>query len=458
MADSIHDQIEQERKRALPEAHLIRRFRAYARGRHRGTLTSGQQRILRGLMGNLFCDNVTKRVLSELRNRLRLTRFEVAGDTETSNQIGNYLKDLWVLNGLAAKSTAVHWAMFRDGNTAASLNWIDGRVVISRERWWNGTSGMFVSYDDNDKVLYAVRDWKTERGMRRTIYYPDKIERYLQDGDGWKLTRLPTDPEGQGALPWRDAQGNPLGVPVVHFANVQVPNDADTDGGDEEADAHYGMSELDGGMLGLQDEINDVHRDLTAGGRFAGYQMLYGTGITTQDAQGNEIQLKVEPGAFFTDEKPDAKFGAIEAGSLQELERLLGVKIGAVSRMSGVPNHLIAGDWPSGEALLRAEMPLVDKIETAGASTGAAWASLAHKATVLSNAFGGTNLDTDLMITAVFAPADRRDPLTLSDIATKQAPFVSKREVLRILGKSPEEQDRILEELRTEDVIPTEDQ
>jgi hypothetical protein len=76
-ASSIHSRIEAERKAALPHADALKTFRNYARGMQRGTLTAGQERILRGLLGNRFADNVCKRILSELRNRLRLARFEV---------------------------------------------------------------------------------------------------------------------------------------------------------------------------------------------------------------------------------------------------------------------------------------------------------------------------------------------------------------------------------------------
>ncbi|HEY0006930.1 MAG TPA: phage portal protein [Pyrinomonadaceae bacterium] len=452
---SIHEQIEEERRCSLPKAEEVKAFRQYARGRHPSTLTTGQQRILRGLLGNLFCDNVCKRILQELRNRLRLVRFDLSTDGQGERSIGTYLESVWVKNGLAAKSAAVHWAMFRDGNTAIALNWSKDRVVITRERWWNGKTGMFVSYDDDDRVNYAVKEWTTREGLRRTVYYPDKIERYIQDNttannDGWRMYKLPSDPQGDGPIEWKDRRGQPLGVPVVHFANIQVPNDGDGDDGTEEPDPHYGMSELDGGMLGLQDEVNDIHRDLSGAARFAGFPMMKGTGIKEErDENGNlKNPLIVEPGAFFTDENPQADFDVIQPGSLAELERILGIKLQAMTRAAAVPLHLIAGDWPSGEALLRAEMPLIDKVETVGASVGPSWASVAHKAVQMSNAFGQTSFDEEAMITAEFAPVARRDPLTLAGVAERLAKFVGQRETLRILNYSPKDIQRIIDDLK----------
>lgn len=442
---SIHTLIEADRRAASPDAAAVKVFRQYARGRQRGTLTAGQERILRGLLGNLFCDNVCKRILSELRNRLRLVRFEVPNAAVT-----RYLEQLWTLEHLDSLSAATHWAMLRDGNHAIALGWVDGRVQLARERWWNGSTGIFVSYDAADRVLYAVKDWHDDTAaLRRTIWYADRIERYIADGEGWRMINLPSDDVRASAtarpVPWVDARGDPLGVPVVHFANIQVPNDGKGDDATDEPDPHYGMSELDGGITGLQDEINDLQRDISAAARFAGYQMLYATGITNAvDDEGNPIPLRVEPGAFFTDENPQAQFGALPAGSLAELQRALEIKLQAVSRGANIPMHVISGDWPSGEALLRAEIPLIDKVETIGSSTGPAWASVAHKATKIANVFGATSLDEEALISSVFAPVARRDPLTISQIAAAQAEFVSERQTLRTLGYTPKEIDQIM--------------
>jgi hypothetical protein len=118
-----------------------------------------------------------------------------------------------------------------------------------------------------------------------------------------------------------------------------------------------------------------------------------------------------------------------------------------------VPQHLIAGDWPSGEALLRAEGPLADRAEALIRVVGPSWASVAHKATRLANTFGRAALNEQLLISSVFAPAERRDPLTRAQIATAEAPFVSRRETLRTLGRSPADIERIIAELKDEAAI-----
>lgn len=451
MPETIHTKIEQERKLALPKATDVKRFREYARGKQRVTLNNYQRLVLRGVLGNAFCDNVCKKILTEFRNRLKLSRFEVIGEADETADVLNYLKtDLWTKNKIPSLSSQVHWAMYRDGNTAVGLKWMNdkGRVGLKRESWWNGKYGLFIGYDDDGEMSYAIREWKDGSNQLRTIYLPDRIERYIASGNGWQQRQL----EGDGGWPvkWLDDKDKPLGVPFVHFANLQVPNDGTGDYGIDEPDPRYGFSELDGGMIGLNDEINDIHRDMTAAARYAGYPMLKLFGITVKEGEDVSTKYQPEPGAAITDQNEKAVAEFLQPGSLVELERILKVKISAVSRNSGVPEHLITGNWPSGEAVMRTERPMEDKIETVASSTGPSWSSVAHKSTILSNVFGGTQFNEDAIIQAVFEPAFKRDPLTLAQVANTIAPYVSVQEVLRLLGKSPKEIETILTEMEDE--------
>lgn len=446
-----HDEIETTRKRLQPEPGLIKVFRKYARGHQKGTLSSHQEKALRSLLGNRFCDNVCKRVLQEIRNRMRVARFEVSGESEASDLILDYLENLWVLNKMAELTGQVHWATLRDGNHVVGVKWDErlNRVVLVRENWWNGRYGIFIAYDDNDLPEYAVKDWNEGNRARRTVWYPDRIERFVKIEDGWDWLADPITGM-QGPVPWLMGEGEPLGLPIVHFANMQVPNDDET-ADSEEADPVYGASELDGGILGLQDEINDIQRDITAAARYTAFQMVWATGVAPED--DGTATYHPEPGAMFNEPDPQARFGHIPAGSIRELKDTLVVKHQTVARMSSVPFHLIGGEWPSGDAIMRAERPLTEKVETIASSVGPAWSSVAHKATRISNAFGDTDFDEDLMITTVFYPPDMADPLTLMMIAEKEAPFVSVQETLRTLGKSPKQIARILDEIAQEKIL-----
>lgn len=429
-----HARIEEERKNALPDARLVQLYRRYYRGRQRGTLTAAQEQMLRGVLGNRYADNICRKIVNETANRLELLRFSVADKT-----VEEWLADFYIRNLLADISGEVHKATVRDGNHAVSLRWdnVAGRVAVHRERWWDGVSGTFVAYDDNGEPVYAVKDWKTPTGIeRRVIWTESQIQRWVRNGDGWRRFFLPED-NNVWPIPWEKPDGSPLGIPVTHFANS-----ADND-------TMYGASELDGGPLGFQDEINDLQRDLTTSARMTAYQMLYATGVQEdKDTQGNVKSLKIAPGTVFSSENKDAAFGVLSAGDLSQIMAAIDKKKEAVAIMTDTPQHVITGGaWPSGLALMRAEQPLVAKIQTLAKSVGPSWSSVAHTATEIANVFGRANLNENALIVAVFASPEKPDKATQVATAAAEAPFVSREETWRNLGKTPEQITQLATEM-----------
>jgi len=419
MAESIHERLERERDAAMPEAAELKVWREYSRGRQSQPLSADQKRHLAGLTTHRFADNVCHKVLAIGASRLELTGFTV--DNEP---VRTFLAGLWTKSHLADLQYDAHYATYRDGNHAALLGWQvtdgvngdgaptrTGRVTIQRERWWDGTAGVFVAYGDDGLPVYAVKEFALADGRktpltRRTVYFPDRIERYVQEGKGWRFFPLPTDgPDATGIVPWLKKDGSPLGIPVVHFAN----------GSDD--DAPYGISDLDGGVIGLQDQINDLHWDIVAAARMAGYQMYTATGVSTpKDANGNDRPLRVGPGMVLRTDNANGRFGVLQAGDMSQLIETLRVKVQTVASNTMTPEHYIGGgDWPSGAALVRADMPLVAKTELGAKSLGPAWQTVAHRATELANAYGSERLDEDALIEATFADPARLDALAKAE-------------------------------------------
>lgn len=434
---SIHDEIDEVRKAHNSTYRDIIKFRAYVNGDQKSTLTTAQHVMLRGVTGNKHCDNVCKKIINETANRLKLLGFRTSSD-----YITNFLQDFYTLNLMAKFSSDVLFSTLRDGNFVVSLSWDEnkGTVRLSKEQWFNGKYGTFVVYDDYGNARYAVKDWKNSDGnTRRVIWYPDRIERFISAGMGWEWYSDPIN----GLIAqerWVRSDGSPIGLPFVHFSNSTWN------------DSFYGQSELDGGVLGLQDEINDTQRDITTAARMTAYQMMYATGITLpEDELGNPIPPHLAPGAVFTAANADAKFGTLSAGDLSQLQAAYMVKLQAVSRMTDTPIHSITGgDWPSGEALMKVEQPLISKVEKLADSVGPSWASIAHKATVLANVFSNAGLNETEMISAVFAPITRREPLAVAQTAQILANYVSEREVLRVLNYTEAQIDTILAERQEE--------
>jgi len=418
MAESLHAKIEREREAALPEAAALAVFRNYAQGKQDQPLSADQKRHLAGLTKHRFADNVCHKVLAIGASRLELTGFAV-----DNQAVQTFLADLWTKTHLADLQYDIHYATLRDGNHAALLGWrvaegLDGdgneiqtgRVVIQRERWWDGASGMFVAYGDDGRPAYAVKEWEVvgeskRSTKRRTVYLPDHIERYVQEGQGWRPFPLEGE-DATGIVPWVKKDGSPLGIPIVHFAN----------GSDD--DAPYGVSDLDGGVIGLQDQINDLHWDIVAAARMAGYQMYTATGVPAEkNADGSSKPLRVGPGFLLRTDNPNGRFGVLQAGDMSQLIATLRMKVRTVAANTMTPEHDIGGgEWPSGVALLRADMPAVVKAERGARSLGPTWETAMHRGTEIANAYGSERLDEDALITAEFADPARLDALAKAEV------------------------------------------
>jgi hypothetical protein len=400
-----HDEIEEWRKRESEDAHLLEEFRRYAAGDQNQTLSVEQKRIMGGKAAHIISDNILRLVISTAASRLELEKWLV----DTAQEVQDFLDRLFLTSRISRLQYDTHFAALRDGNTAVSLRWkpgdqspAAGRVTVHRETWWNGKQGVFVAFDDYDDPIWAVRDFLGFEGgkeiQRRTIYYPDAIYRYQRVGGGWHPYLLPDDPEpiagNVGYVPWLKRDGSPLGLPIVSFSNSL---------GD---DGLYGRSDIYG-LLGIQDDLNSIQHDIAAAAAFTGYQMYWASGVADGSAH------KVGPGRLLTSENPASRYGVIPAGDMSALTDSHQYKRQTVAIDSSTPVHLITGgDWPSGEALLRAEMPLVDKVTRLARVIGPSWVLLAHRATEVANTFGGLALNEEAPIVAQFAPPERLDDLT----------------------------------------------
>jgi hypothetical protein len=391
------DEIESIREDASPHAYELREYRDYAAGNQGRGMTTTEADLLGRTGTKRLADNVLRLILSTAASRLSLEGFSCLDPA-----IMSYLDDLWLRNAFRRLQYDVHFATLRDGNHAVSLRWKPGRlfsetgrVTLHREPWWNGETGMFVSYDEFDDPEWAVKEWaqrvpnNTQPLWRRTVYYPDRIERYQKDGQDWK--RLASG----GDVPWMKSDGTPLGLPVIHFANGSAD------------DSLYGQSDLKG-LLGLQDDLNAMQRDMSAASAFAGWQMLTATGINS----GND-ELLVGPGRMLKTANPDARFGVIPPGDMSELTGTHGYKRQTMAVDSSTPIHLILGaEWPAADAVLRVEMPLVDKVERLQEIESPSWVLVAHRSTELGNRFGRMGLNEASPITCRWEDAERLDPLT----------------------------------------------
>lgn len=443
-----HALIELERSFYDKENRRNERYREYARGEQPCTLTPEQEELLAGINGNDRADNVCHQIVAEAADRLELVGFEVP-----NAPVQAFLDELYIKNALADLQGEVHYDAARDGNVAVLVRFQPtgetapyGRVVFDLEPWWDGIQGVFVAPAMEGKEAYAVKDrivsgkgareslpiQTDDKGqakvplisslseglrVRRYVYYDDRIERYERplnytivagsEDLGWTPYEDPLDPPrtlyvggGRHILGWVKADGSPLHIPLVHFANAGRMLGI------------QGMSELSGGVLNFQDEINETQADLTAATRLTAFQILWMKGYTaTRDPKYPSEEryippvLKLQPGAFLHDTSESFEVGALPAGDITQILASYGCKLESVARSTRTPRHAITGgDWPSGEALERAERPSRAKAKRQAAKHGVSWATVMHRAVELANAFAKAGLDEGALIKPIWGP------------------------------------------------------
>lgn len=431
MAEDLHDRIKRERDATSPDAANVPTYRLYAQGEQTLTLTADQKKALGRASGVGYSDNVADMVISAWSSRLTLT-----GYTADDPAVQAFLDGFYLRNELGDLSYDINYATGRDGNHAVMLRWLDevtatrpsvgpdgteietalirgaGRVTAHAEDWWDGKFGVWVAYDDRGRPAYAVKDaevWMEQldgpaiKRERRTVYFPDHMERFIKEGSGWRPYSLEGEPEN-GRVDWTKRDGSPLGIPVVHFKFPRYGR------------RRYGWSELSGGFLGNQDQINDIQMDVTQAAKLLGFAILTATGATFAKTP------VVQPGTMLHTENADARFGNIPAGDIGQLKDAHGIKLSTIARMSATPIHVITGgDWPAGIALVQAEKPLIAKVFRLAKTIGPSHQEVAHRGTEIANAFGLEALSETAQITAIFADPEQLDQLAQAEVIKARA-------------------------------------
>lgn len=439
-----HEELDARRKVYDTENARLTEYRQYARGEQANVLTVKQAAILGadsvGTTDHERADNICHQVISEHADRIELLGIEIEGEDDEKNagnqeinDLRDYLDELWVKCQLPALSGQQGYASIRDGNAAVFVRWKPngdpptgpdyGRIVLTLEEWWDaggdatlgtGGEGVWCWEGDEDSEAFSVKEvWHYPDGLsktasrrkRRYVYYDDRIERFESVTSTGKWEPAP-DKDGRypdGVQPWLKPDGTGLGIPLVPFVNA------------ERMWMKQGMSLLAGGGRSMQDDINLVGASATAAAVLTAFQVLWAKGFTPRkDNEGKPILpvIQIEPGTFILEGSPDFGAGAIPAGEMTQILAGYAHEIAKFCRNTRTPRHSITGgDWPSGDALMRAEQPAVNAAKTRAATWGPAWATVMHRAVEQANVFGRKGLNEDLLLSAKWNDFERRDAI-----------------------------------------------
>ena len=201
------------------------------------------------------------------------------------------------------------------------------------------------------ETAFASKRWREEFDIdgklkireRRTLYYHDRVEKYVAgSGPGHEAGWMPFTEEDNGEWPvkWIGSDGKPLGSR------------------DPISQPRTGVSELQQ-VLPVQVALNKTVVDILAAADVAGFAIYTKTGGSKIDDPA------VFPGAFWQDTNADTKWGKLEASDLTPIIAAYDKFVHTLAIITRRPLSMFTGDNVSGESLKQREAGLVAQAKAA---------------------------------------------------------------------------------------------
>jgi hypothetical protein len=361
--------------------HALRSFRAaapsiarserYFKGEHNLAFASEKFQNTFGTLFREFAMNLCPAVVDAVCDKLIVTGF-TGRDAEATPAAGEAhapakLDAIWHDNRMAMRSAEVHREAVKNGD-AYVIVWPDaaGRPVI----YPNRSDSCTVAYDEESpgRVAWAAKHWRAaDKRIRLNLFFADRIEKYIS-----KRPSEGTLPEAVDFAPLTNEPGtsaasivNPYGiVPVFHFAN-----NAEIDG--------HGRSELSD-AIPIQDGLNKSVLDMLVAMEFSSYRQRWAAGIELDyDSDGNVIApFKAGIDHVWIAANPEARFGDFDTAQLNQFLKVKDSFRIDIASVTGTPLHYLmpyASEFPSGEALRKAETRFTSKVRARQMSFGQVW-------------------------------------------------------------------------------------
>lgn len=310
---------------------------------------------------------------------------------------------------------SVHEGTPRDGEFFVMVDWdaAAGQVrFVPHERYTDATVGgdnfgCKAHYPDGNidmPMLYASKRWVEDLGNGKTrqrlnLYYAERVEKY-EVLLGGQLAAVSDEGDTAWPLPWVDGAGQPLGIPVVHFANTPDLRPEAWD------------------VIPPQKAINKTLIDTVATADSTAFQILVALGwIPTADGQplrpDGSNALRMAPGMVLgtTKSKNDVDFKAIAGGDVRPLIELMISLIGWVAVVSSTPAaRLSFTRQVAAEGTLKEQNEgLFAKVRKRQKRINAGWVTCFEVARRLANVFGQAGLDESVRFDMVWEPVQSRD-------------------------------------------------
>jgi hypothetical protein len=340
--------------------------RRYHRGEHLAKVTDRLREFLPSIdQGEDFRLNICRVIVSAMTDRMRVIGF----DSPVTDKI-EWATEMFDDGKGPVIELDLYENMLRDGEAflvvdvdqeTQTISWHVNQRYTSLDVAGDGTGcvAYYENDDPNQRLRAVTKQWVTfdSKGRmirHRNIYYPDHIVKQHHSGFSWV-----TDED----LPWRDIEGNPIGVAAVHFYNKGFKREAED-------------------AFTPQDAINKTFLDLLAASDQTAFRIFVALGwIPTTDGKPPEDDMSnwliIEPGGLIGTTKPksEVSFEAVEPADPEAVIKTVQQCILWASMVTNTPasrfisTKLIASD----ETLKQQEEPLVAKIDGAKTLISYSW-------------------------------------------------------------------------------------
>jgi hypothetical protein len=417
--------------------------RDYYNGAQEDFLTSRTREFLGLHEDNPFTLNVCETVVSAVANILNVTGFDTSEKANKDNikEQATWAADVWKNNKMDSLQDVVHEFALADRETFLIVEWdmeqnsprlIHNQRFVGVDAGGDGM-GVWMVYENDDiyqRPLYAVKQWVETNWnnniprttTRRTVYYADRIERYVYD-NGWRRFM-------QDDVPWPqphvNSTGEPLGLPVIHFRNKGYRAE------------HWKA-------IPMQDAINKTLVDILAANDLTAFKSFFAIGfMPTTDgkapAEDGSNAMTIGPGVIngVANKAPDqAQLQEIEGADNKHLMDELIQLVTLTAQITDTPvSRFVITAQVAAEGTIKAQNDALEKKgEDRRGLFGDSWSQVMAMARKYDNLYGNAGLDEEIE----FEPIWKHDR-TLEELQTKSQTLAIPQEQIWAEGGYTSEQ------------------
>jgi hypothetical protein len=289
------------------------------------------------------------------------SRLEAIGFQADAKEIQQAAWAIWKQNNLPFNAGKVHREAFKTGASYVIV-WADKR---GKARVYPQVSSNVAVWRDSEtgEINKAAKLWMEYKHWYLTLYYPDRIEKYISQNENDSANFIPRAVEGE-EFPLKNEYSV---VPVFEF----VP-EAESD--------DRGVSILSD-VIPLNDALNKSWCDIFVAQEDNARRQRFAAGL--------QVEVDEETGKKINPFKPDddvwiageetTKFGEFTEVNLEQLLKIKQEAVRDIALVAGIPPsyfNLDTANFPSGEALRKIEARFTAIVGDAQRSFGESWAEV----------------------------------------------------------------------------------